>query len=201
MDFLLDPNVAYVLLMVGMVLAIFALFSPGTGALEVGALFLLLITGYSVFKLPINYWALAVLVLGVFPFILALRRSRHWAFLLASIATLVVGSIFLFRSESGGPAINPVLAIIVSGVATLLLWFIARQVLTAFALNPSHDLHRLIGAVGEARSSMQAGEEGTVYVLGEEWSARSEGAVAEGERVEVVRREGLTLIVKPHQKP
>jgi len=199
MNFLLDPNVAYVLLMVGMVLAIFALFSPGTGALEAGALILLLITGYSVFKLPINYWALVVLLVGVFPFVLALRRARHWIFLLISLAALITGSIFLFRTESGGAAVNPILASVVSIVATLLLWFVARQALVAFLQKPSHDLQRLIGAVGEARSGLNAGREGTVYVMGEDWTARSDEAIESGTHVEVVSREGLILIVRPRK--
>jgi membrane-bound serine protease (ClpP class) len=197
MNFLLDPNVAYVLLMVGMVMAIFALFSPGTGLLEAGALILLLITGYSIYKLPINLWALIVLLVGVFPFILALRRARHWIFLLISLAALITGSIFLFRTESGGAAVNPVLASVVSILATTMLWLISSQVLTAYFQKPSHDLGRLIGAIGETRSELEADREGTVYVMGEDWTARSDVPIAAGARVEVVNREGLILTVKP----
>ena len=53
-EFLLDPNVAYVALVVGFVLAILAMVSPGTGVIEVGALFMLFLAGYAMFRLPIN---------------------------------------------------------------------------------------------------------------------------------------------------
>jgi len=107
MNFLLDPNVAYVMLVGGFLLAILALFSPGTGLLELGALFMLALAGYGVANLPINVWALIVLLVGVFPFMLALRRSRQWAWLIPTLVALVVGSIFLFSSADGSPAVNP----------------------------------------------------------------------------------------------
>ena len=58
MDILLNPNVFYLLLVAGVLLAIMALFSPGTGVLELGAFFVLLLAGWGVYKLPIHLWAL-----------------------------------------------------------------------------------------------------------------------------------------------
>ena len=67
MNLLLDPNVAYVILVVGFVLGVLALFTPGTGILEIGALFAIFLAGYAVYSLPINLWALILLVVGVIP--------------------------------------------------------------------------------------------------------------------------------------
>lgn len=193
-DFLFDPNVAYVLLVVGFVLAILALVSPGTGIIELGALFMLFLAGWSMFRLPINLWALIVLVLGVVPFILALRRVRHWAFLLVSLAALIVGTVFLFRTETGALAIDPVLAVIVSISALGVLTIIGRRGLEAVLQAPSFDLERLQGATGVAQNDIV--EEGTVYVQGEEWTARSDRPIKAGSRIRVVGREGLSLRVK-----
>jgi membrane-bound serine protease (ClpP class) len=198
MSLLLDPNVAYVLLMLGMVLAILAIFAPGTGLIEIGALFMLALAGYSIFNLPINLWAFLVLVFGVFPFLLALRRSHHWAFLLISLASLITGSLFLFRNPSGGPAVDPILATIASLLTTSLLWLVARKGLDALRLQPSHDLRRLIGAQGIAVTPIAPGDsQGTVHVNGEDWTARSDVFIAVNSKVEVTGREGLFLIVKP----
>lgn len=194
MNILLDPNVAYVLLVGGFLLAILALFSPGTGLLELGALFSLLLAGYSIYNLPINGWAMLVLALGVFPFLLAVRRSRNWLFLVVSIAALVGGSLFLFRNESGGPAVNWALAAIVSLLTAGFMWLVARKGLEAVA-RPKASLDNLIGMTGEARTSVF--HEGAVYVAGEEWTARSAAIIPAGSRVRVLAREGLLLIVEP----
>lgn len=195
MDFLLDPNVAYVLLVIGFIFAILALFSPGTGVLEISALLILALAGYSVYNLPINPWALLVLLLGVFPFLLALRRSQRWIYLLLSLAALIVGSVFLFRTPDGGPAINPWLAGLVSVLSGGLLWFVVRKGVEAMARTPDLSPDRVIGMVGVARTEIQL--EGTVYVNGEEWTAQSDNLIPAGEKVRVVGRDGLILRVEP----
>ncbi|MBI9044758.1 MAG: hypothetical protein JEZ06_09750 [Anaerolineaceae bacterium] len=193
-EFLLDPNLAYVLLVSGFILAILALFSPGTGILEVGALFALFLAGYSIFNLPINNWALILLLLGVFPFLLALRKSRHWAFLLLSILALIIGTVFLFKTEDGSTAIHPVLATVVSLISIVLVWFIISKIMEAVQLVQAHDLSQLINDIGEARSDIHT--EGTIYVNGEEWTARSNHLIQSGSQVRILSREGLVLKVE-----
>jgi len=195
MNILLDPNVAYVLLVIGFVLAVLALFSPGTGLIELGAVFAMALAGYGIFSQPINWWALAVLVLGVFPFLLALRRSRRWVFLALSILALIIGSVFLFRKTEGGPAINPYLAVLTSSLAAGFMWFVARKGLEALQLRALNNREGLVGQFGEARTEILG--EGTVYAGGEEWTARCNEPVAVGSKVRIVGREGLVLLVEP----
>lgn len=195
MNLLLDPNVAYVILVIGFVLGVLALFTPGTGILEIGVLFAIVLAGYAVIELPINLWALILLVVGVVPFLVALRRYKHWVYLIPAILSIVIGSIFLFKLESGAPAINPFLAAFMSVIAVVLLWFIARKGIEALKMRPSQDLGVLIGQTGIARSDIRTS--GSVYVGGEEWSARSEKLIREGQLARVVDREGLVLLVEP----
>jgi len=192
---LFDPNVAYVLLVVGLIVAILALFAPGTGVLEIGALFMLFLAGYGIINQPTNGWALAVLILGVFPFLLALRKSRQYIYLVLSILALLVGSVFLVRNSSGGPAINPFLAIVVSILATVFLWFVGRRGIEAIGRPVTHNLDQLIGMVGQAHTNLNP--DGSVYVGSEEWSAHSEIFVPKDSRVRVVKRDGLILTVEP----
>lgn len=196
---LLDPNVAYLLLVGGFILAILALFSPGTGILEIGALAVLLLAGYSIYNLPINFWALAILVVGVIPFLLALRRTRQWIYLAASLLALSLGSIFLFRSTTGVLAVYPLLAITVSLIATVGIWWMVQRGLEAMALAPEMSMDRLLGMVGEARTDVF--REGTVYVDGEEWTAQSRDFIPHAGRVKVIGRRGLVLEVEPYDKP
>jgi membrane-bound serine protease (ClpP class) len=195
MNLLFDPNVAYLLLVIGLIVAILALFAPGTGVLEVGAIFMLFLAGYGIFNLPVNGWALAVLVLGVFPFLLALRKSRQYIFLALSILALVVGSVFLVRATNGAPAVNPILAILVSVIATVFLWYVGRRGIEAIGRPVTHNLDRLIGMVGQAHTNLNP--DGSVYVGSEEWSAHSDIFVPNGSRVRVVKRDGLILTVEP----
>jgi membrane-bound serine protease (ClpP class) len=195
MDFLIDPNVAYFMLVGGFLMAIFSLFSPGTGILELGALFTLVLAGYALFNLPLNLWALGLLAFGVVPFILALRKTYQIGYLIVALVSLTAGSIFLFRSETGLTAVNPFLATLVSVLSFGLTWFVTRAGLEAIRQPASMSMERYIGQTGEALTDMIP--EGNVYVGGEEWTARSQAFISAGSLVRVAGRDGLVLIVEP----
>ena len=191
---LLNPNVAYLLLVGGALLAILALLNPGTGLLEVAALILLVLAGWGVYSLPSNYWALGLLLLGVLPFLFALRRSGRMVYLGVSIAALVVGSIFLFQGEGLKPAVNPFLALLVSLLVVGFVWLVAQKTLEADRVRPVHDLKALIDTIGEAKTDIHA--EGSAQVAGELWSARSQQPIPVGSKVRVIAREGFFLDVE-----
>jgi membrane-bound serine protease (ClpP class) len=194
MDFISDPNIAYLFLVIGFLLAILAMLAPGTGLIELGALAMLLMAGWGIYNNPINWWALLILLVGVVPFILAVRKTRHWAFLLIAIIALVVGSVFLFREDGLQTAVNPILASVVSVLVGGFAWFATRRSLEALGKKPSHNLKDLVGMIGEAKTSIHA--EGSVYVGGENWSARSQKPIPAKARVRVVKLEGFVLEVE-----
>src|SRR5690606_13562387 len=134
-------------------------------------------------------WALGLLILGVIPFMLALRKSGQAVFLAISLLALVVGSIFLFQGENGpwSPAVHPLLALVVSGLTFGFFWVAARKTLEAELTRPTHDLNALIGEIGEVRTAIdpESGEEGTVQVAGELWTARSRAPLSPGTQVRV----------------
>ena len=195
MEFLLNPNVAYLLLAVGLIFAVLALLSPGTGLLEIAALFVLVLAGWGVYNLPTNLWALAILIAGAILFVVAVRKAGQWIYLAASILALVIGSAFLFRGEAWWmPAVNPFLALIISVLSGGFFWLATRKALEARNVQLSHDLGRLIGEIGEAKSTIQ--DEGSVQVAGELWSAHSDQLIPIGAQVRVVGREGFILQVE-----
>jgi membrane-bound serine protease (ClpP class) len=193
-NFLLNPNIAYLFLVGGFAMSLMAIFTPGTGLLELGAFFCLLLAGYGVYNLPINYWALAILITGVFPFIWAVRKSGQMVYLGISVLALVIGSAYLFKGENWWqPAVNLVLAFVVSLLVGGFFWIVARKTLEADAVVPAHDLGSLIGAIGEAKSDIH--HEGTVQVLGELWAARCKDRIPGGSAVRVIGREGFIVDV------
>jgi membrane-bound serine protease (ClpP class) len=128
-------------------------------------------------------------------FVLAIRpSSRRIIFLGIAIIGLVLGSAYLFKGEGLLPAVNPVLALVVSLLSAGFLWVIATKTLDVHLRQPTHDLGRLLGATGVARTEVHA--EGTVFVNMEDWSAQSEAPIPAGDRVRVVGREGLVLTVE-----
>lgn len=192
-EILLDPNVAYLLLVAGLFLAMMAILSPGTGVFEIGALISLVLAGWGVYQLPINWWALVLLALGTILFIVAVRRSREQRWLAVTFATLGVGSTFMFRGEGLLPAVNPFLALIVSALVGGFMWIVVTKTLEANMEVPTHDLGRLVGATGEAKTDIH--HEGSVQVLGELWSAHSQARIPEGATIRVVDRQGFMLEV------
>ncbi len=195
MDFLLDPNIAYLLLAGGLIFSVLAILNPGTGLIEVLALFGLLLAGWAVYNLPINGWALVVLFIGVIFFVASVRKARQTILLIISILALMLGSAFLFRSETWWqPAVDPWLAAVVSILSGGFFWLVARKVLEADNVIPVHSLENLTGEIGETRSEVF--HEGTIHVSGELWAARSDTPIKEGTRVRVLGREGFVLLVE-----
>jgi len=193
-DFLLDPNVAYLILIGAALLTMMAVLNPGTGVLEIVALFAWLFSGYIIFNMPVNFWALGLMLLGVVLFLLSLRKIKSLIYLGLSIAAVIVGSIFLFDQPGWQPAVNPVLAVIVSVFVAGFTWIVAKKALEADSMRPAHDLEALVGAFGEAKTSIQ--DEGSVQVAGELWSAKSEQAIPEGTHIRVTGRDGFSLVVE-----
>jgi membrane-bound serine protease (ClpP class) len=194
MDFLLDPNIAYLILLGGILLGLMAVIVPGTGILEVGALFCLALTGYAVFNLSFNWWALVILVLSIFPFLYSIQKPKREIYLGLSILLFVIGSVFLFATDGGKPAVNPFVALVTSVLLAVFLWIVARKSMQAAQTPPMHDLEALTGSPGEAKTRIH--KEGSVYVGGELWSARSDKVIPEGSPIRVVRREGFILVVE-----
>jgi len=194
MEFLLDPNIAYVLLVVGVILALLAIVTPGTGMLEVGAFFCMILPAYVAFQVGLTWWALILLVVSTIPFVYAIRKPKRELYLVLSILGVIAGSLYLFPAEGWVPGVNPLVAVIVSVLSAVFTWFIVRKTLKALHAHPAHDLAHLIGQTGEAKTNIL--ENGSVQVAGELWSARSQKAIPAGKMVRVTGREGFVLLVE-----
>ena len=192
-DFVLDPNIAYLFLLGGVLLGLMAIITPGTGYFELGAFFCLALAGYAIYNLSFNLWALIVLMLSIIPFIYAIQKPKREWFLALSILGLVVGSVFFF-ADGWQPAVNPMLALVSSVLYAGFIWIVVRKTLQAAHTIPSHDLSALVGQMGEAKTRIH--KEGSVQVDGELWSAHSEKSIPSGSAIKVVAREGFVLIVE-----
>ncbi len=192
---LLNPNIAYLFLAGGVLLTFFALVTPGTGFLEVGAFFLMALAGYAIYSLPIHIWALIVLFASLLPFGMAIRRNAQRSLYLGiSIVGVVIGSAYLFRGEGLAPAVNIWLVTIVSLLTGGFLWLVVTKTLEALEATPAHNINGLIGRTGEAKSDIH--DEGSAQIAGELWSVRSKTPIKEGTHIRVVQRNGFILDVE-----
>ena len=201
MDTLMNANLGYLLLMIGVLLAVMAVITPGTGFFELGAIMTLLLTGWFVYNLPVNYWALFFLAGGVVLLVLALlerRRpiSRRFDYLLAaSLVVTFIGAACLFKKgESWLPGAHPLLILAATILEGGYLWIATRKIIEAFLTPPVQDLQRLVGMLGEAKTEVST--DGSVQVAGELWSARSQAPIPTSSQVRVTGREGFILEVE-----
>lgn len=198
MEFFLNPNTAYLILMLGIVFAFLALITPGTGLLEVLAVLILIGAGYITSQIGLTLWALILLIVSIVPFFYGIRKPKRGIFLAISLVGIVSGSAYLFPSNGWLPVVNPFLVIVTSTLISFFLWFTARKVLQTMQREPLHDLEKVVGMTGIAKTSIH--DSGSVQVGGELWSARSTKVIPAGRHVKVVRREGFTVIVEEGKK-
>ena len=194
MEWLLDPNIAYLLVMGALLMAIITIIVPGTGIPEV---LLLLFAGASWGALgqhQPNTWALLALLGSLVPFVIAVRRPRvgKWLLLL-SLAMLLTGSLFLFSNPGQPMLVHPVLAGLVSIGLACFLYIAATRGMQAQRAHAIIDPNAIVGKHGTARTDVH--HSGSVYVAGEQWSARSKAPIKRGAAIMVEGREGFTLIV------
>ena len=199
MEFLINPNVAYLLIVASFLLMLISIVIPGTGMPEIGFMVSLIAATYFAYRLGINTWAIVILILSVVPFLVALRqKTGRIVMLITSILLLTGGSIFLFTGANGFPLVNPVLAVIVSVGSGGFIWLSADRATKVLHQPLTHNLDTLIGKIGQARTNIHA--EGSVQVDGEMWSACSEKPIKTKSLVRIIRRDGLILTVEEQAK-
>ncbi|MGC9194601.1 MAG: NfeD family protein [Syntrophobacteraceae bacterium] len=187
-----NPNITYLLLMIGLAGLYFELSRPGAvipGA--VGGICLILAL-YAMQTLPVDYAGILIILLGVVFFILEIKIISHGALSFAGLACLVIGSVMLFR----GPAERVSLWVLVPTSAAIGLFFagVARLGLKARTMRPQTGPETLLGMSGIVVVAIEP--EGKVFVNGELWNAASQEFIPKGERVEVMEVHNLKLKVK-----
>ena len=198
-ELLISPNIAYIILVLAFLLAGLAILTPGTGILEAATVVLLLVAGWELYNLPINGWALLIILAGFGLYFLAVRRGANRLYLGLSVLAVAAGSWFLFQAGSqADPALDPLLFILVTIVTGGIMWVLTIKLVESGKAQPSHDLKALIGATGESRTPVFS--EGSVQVAGELWSARSNEPIPAETPVRVVGRDGFILLVEADAK-
>ncbi|MBX3260906.1 MAG: nodulation protein NfeD [Labilithrix sp.] len=193
-----DPNVAYVLFLLGLLGIAAELYNPGAlvpGTIGAIALVLALV---AFGNLPIAWAGILLILLAIGLFVGELH-SGSGVLAAAAVAALVIGSLMLYAPrEPMSPAapirVSPVLVGVMASAVTAFFLLVVRATLRARRLAVQTGVPALVGQVGVATSDLAPA--GTVRVEGEVWSAESgSGAIRSGERVKVVGAAGVVLHV------
>lgn len=189
------PNIAYLLLLLGLVGIYFELSHPGVilpGVLG-GVSILLALFALSV--LPVNYVGVLLILLGIGFFVLEVKVASYGLLTVAGLVSFIFGSLMLIRSPF--PALRVGISVVLPtalAVAFIVIFLLAR-VLRSHRSKPLTGARGLVGEFGEAAGALEPS--GKVYVHGEYWDAISSAPVPDGDRVRVVKVVGLMLEVEP----
>lgn len=199
LNFISDPNVAYILMLLGFYGLFFELTNPGSlfpGIL--GGIFLIL-AFYSFQTLPVNYAGVLLIILGIILFILEVKIVSHGLLSIGGIFSLVIGSLMLFKTSS--PFMKLSLSVIVPAVLIISLFFIVtiRLAVKAYGRKPVTGNEGLIGLEGIANTDISS-IGGMVSLHGELWAAFSDETIPKGTKIVVESVSGLTVKVKLFQQ-
>jgi membrane-bound serine protease (ClpP class) len=198
LNILSDPNIAYILFMIGIYGLLFELYNPGAIFPGVIGGICLILAFYSFHTLPINYAGLALIIFAVILFILEINIISHGVLTIGGIIALVLGSLMLIEEESTLEALAISLEVIIMIAVLTLLFFLFAITLGIKAQKGkvSTGSQGIIDETGVAITDLDP--EGEIKVHGEIWRAESiEDIIKSGSRVIVVSLSNLKLKVKP----
>ena len=193
-DILSDPNIAYLLLMAG-ILGLYMEFSnpgvifPGVAG---GIAILLALTSFQI--LPINYGGLALILLGIALLVGEAFLPSFGVLGIGGIISLTLGSLLLFDYRHSDLVLDKKIVFTAVGTLSALVIVVGYLVVQAHRRKPTLGVEGLLGETAEVK--VRLNPEGKVFVHGEFWNAEGEGEIDVGEKVKVAGFDGMMLKVK-----
>jgi membrane-bound serine protease (ClpP class) len=190
-----DPNIAYILMLLGFYGLFFELTNPGSIFPGVMGGICLILAFYAFQTLPVNYAGLLLIILAIILFILEVKIVSHGVLTIGGIISMIIGSLMLF--ESPAPFMKLSLRIILPAVVITALFFTLTLSLAfkAYRRKPVTGPEGLIGEEGVAGTEITK-DGGMVLLHGERWSAFSDEPISKGEKIKVEAVSGLKVKVK-----
>lgn len=192
-----DPNIAYLMLMLGFFGILFELFNPGAILPGIIGVIALVLAFYSMRTLPVNYAGLALIIFGVLLLLLEIKIVSHGVLAIGGIASLLLGSMMLIKASSPLElaGISKLLIVVTTALVALLFLAVIGAGLKAQKRKPVTGLEAMIGLKGITLTDLVP--DGRVKVQGEMWNASSvSGNINKGEEVRINAIKKFTLYVE-----
>ncbi len=190
-----DPNIAYILMMIGLAGLYFELAHPGAIFPGVVGAISLILAFYSFQTLPVNYAGLLLIALAIIFFIAEIKVASYGILSLGGVVSLTLGSIMLFEDVGVSLRLMAPTIVLIGGFFVI----VSTLAFRAYRTKPQSGMEGLIGEVGVVEKPIDP--EGLVFVHGEYWRAVSSEKLQPGEKVAVEEVTGLLLKVKKASKP
>ncbi|MBF0557445.1 MAG: nodulation protein NfeD [Nitrospirae bacterium] len=195
LDLISNPNVAYILMLLGFYGLFFELTNPGAIFPGVMGGICLILAFFALQTVPVNYAGLLLIIMGLVFFILEVKVVSHGLLTIGGIISLILGSLMLFSSSSPYFSLSLGLILTVAFVSALFFIFTFSIAFKALRRRPVTGPESLIGLEGRARTDITA-EGGTVHVHGELWSAYSDEFIPKDSRVAIEEIRELKVKVR-----
>jgi membrane-bound serine protease (ClpP class) len=195
LNIITDPNVAYILMMLGMLGLFFELSNPGVILPGVIGGISLILAFFAFQSLPINFAGLMLILFGIVLLIAEIKVVSHGVLAIGGIVSMALGSLMLFDAPEVDFRVSWWVILPTVGATAAVFLFVVAAAVQTFATRSAAGGAALVGLTGVARGALSP--EGQVLVQGELWRAVARGApVGEGAQVRVVGVNGLTLTVE-----
>ncbi len=193
LDVIAHPNVAYILMIVGMLGIIAEVTHPGAIFPGIVGGICILLAFFASQVLPVNYVGVMLILLSIIMFILELKMTSYGMLAIGGVVSFVLGSVMLF--DSGETAMRISYSIIIPTAVIVSLFFLVAMslVIKSQVKRSRTGVQGLVGEVGVALTDLE--EEGKVQIHGEYWNAKADRRIPRGERVRVIRADNLYLFV------
>ncbi len=191
-----DPNIAYLLMMLGTMGIFFELMNPGNIFPGVIGGISLILAFFALQTLPVNYAGILLILLAIIFFIAEIKVISHGLLSIGGVISLTLGSLLLFRTADSqlGVALGVLIPVVV--IVSGFFLGVASLTIRAYRRKPQTGAQGILGEVGRVRQSIRPETPGKVFIHGEIWNARSEENLETGAIVEVVGIDHLLLTVK-----
>ena len=195
LNILANPNIAYLLLILGFYGLLFEITHPGGMFPGIAGALCLILAAYALQMLPVNYAGLILIIMGLLMFVAEVKVTSYGLLTIGGLISLTLGSIMLIRAPQPfiGVSLSLILPVVIAtGVIVVFLISLVVKTHKRRALTGKEGL---IGEIGSAMEDLQP--QGKVFVHGEIWDAIAETPLKKGDSVQVVNMEGFRLRVKP----
>jgi Membrane-bound serine protease (ClpP class) len=201
MTFLINPNLAHLFVIVGVMLLLLSYINAKCARLKVVMLLCLAAAGIEFVFLDVNPWAFLILALSPLPFFIAVRQAHpHNPLFLLSIIMLTVSSVYLFVDQNNRPLVLQGRAGFLATLCGACLWITAEGMRNKEGARLSNEPDSVVGFIGEVRTDIESHSAGSVLVEAELWQAHSKEPIRAGRLVRVLRQDGFWLTVKEVEK-
>lgn len=190
-----NPNIAYILMLIGIYGLLLEFYNPGIGIAGVTGGICLILALYAFAMLPLNYAGMALLALGIVLMAMEALSPSVGVLGIGGVIAFALGSIFLFDSEFSQFRVAIPLVAAVSVMSGLFSLFVLGAIYKGRNAKPVSGTQTLIGAVATAEHSFDA--KGLVHIRGESWCAHTSSPVEKGQPVKITQIDGLILTIAP----